>query len=211
MAFDRFSELFTDFSIQDIVNGDFSVLLPILYLVVSMAIYSIIIWHFYRYIARRDCFRISTRRHPKIIGFCKYFLAYPLVAFLFFTFFSVMLLFMTRNYELSGVLSTSFAIVAAIRITSYYSEDLSRDVAKMLPFALLGVVIVDPSYFNVSDLMAKISTIPEFFSLCVQFILFIIILEWILRSLLTVKHALGSKKKVVTQTPQPNQMYYVKR
>jgi hypothetical protein len=91
------------------------------------------------------------------------------------------------------VLSTSFAIIVAIRITAYYNEDLSKDVAKMLPFALLGLFLVDPSYFNWGTINTRISELPEFFTLMAQYILFIVLIEWILRMLLTLRYALIPK------------------
>jgi hypothetical protein len=139
MAFENFSDLTSTFSLKGILSGDLSAFLPIFYLVVSIAIYSIVIWHFYRFIARRDCLTIQSISHPKVVGFLKYFFVFPFIAFLFFLGFSLMMLFLTRDYEILAVLSTSFAVIVAIRITAYYSRDLSKDVAKMLPFALLGL------------------------------------------------------------------------
>ena len=98
-----------------------------------------------------------------------------------------MILFITREYDFSSILSTSFAVVIAIRLTAYYSEDLSKDVAKMLPFALLGLFIADPSFFSYAEISAKISSLPEFLSLCIQFIILIVLIEWILRILLSIR------------------------
>jgi len=195
MVGEGISEWASEFSLDKILSGDFSGFAAIFYLVVSIAIYSILIWHFYRYIARRDCFKISPRRHKKVIGFLKYFLFFPFVAFLFFAGFSLMMLFLTKSYEIPDVLSTSFAIIAAIRICSYYSEDLSKDIAKMLPFALLAIFLVDASYFRFSDITAKIGSLPEFFTVCIQFIVFIILMEWILRILLAIRYAIFPKKR----------------
>ena len=175
MAFNKISEYLSEFSINSILEGDPSILLPIFYLVISIAIYSIIIWHFYRFIARRDCFKISTRGHPKIFGFLKYFFLFPFVAIIFFLGFSMLLLFLTRSIQVDMVLSTSFAIVIAIRICSYYTEELSRDVAKMLPFALLGIFLVSPSYFVWEDITSKVNSIPELVNVATRYILFIII------------------------------------
>ena len=100
-----------------------------------------------------------------------------------------MILFLTRSYEIPVVLSTSFAIIVAIRLTAYYSGDLSKDVAKMLPFALLGLFLVDPSYFSFEQIIEKVNSLPEFFNLCIQFILFIVLVEWILRISLTTKNS----------------------
>jgi len=196
MAIANFSDWVQNFSLENILSGDFSWLVPILYLVISIAVYSIIIWHFYRFIARRDCFKISeTCRYPKMIGFLKYFCMFPFVAIIFFLGFSMLLLFLTRSIEVDMVLSTSFAIVLAIRITSYYSEDLSKDVAKMLPFALLGIFLVDPSYFSFDVTMSNINSLPQHVNTIVVFIFFMIIIEWILRILLTIRYAIFPRKQ----------------
>jgi len=195
MAITNFSEWINSFSIEKIFSGDFSWLAPIIYLVISIAVYSIIIWHFYRFIAKRDCFKLSKGKYPKLIGFLKYFFLFPFVAFVFFLGFSLLLLFLTRGLEVVQVLSTSFAIVMAIRITAYYSEDLSKDVAKMLPFALLGVFLVDPSYFNFDVTMSNINSLPQEANTIAMFLFFIIIIEWILRVALTIRYAIIPKKE----------------
>ena len=195
MVFEKFSEWATQFSIEDIFHGDFSSFLPLLYLAISIAIYSILIWHFYRFIAKRDIFKITVKKHVKTVAFLKYGFLFPIVAVGFFTVFALMLLFLAKDLEIATVLSTSFAIIVAIRITAYYNEDLSKDVAKLLPLVLLGVFLVDPSYFRWSDIINKLNSLPQFFTVCIQFILLIMIVEWILRIVLTIIQRIRSSKK----------------
>jgi hypothetical protein len=195
MEITKFSEWASNFSMGELLSGDFSWLVPILYLVISIAFYSIIIWHFYRFIAKRDCFKMSWRRYPKLIGFCKYFFFFPVVAIIFFLGFSILLLFLTRNIDIGMVLSTAFSIVLALRITSYYNEDLSKDVAKMLPFALLGVFLVDPSYFDFDITMANINSLPQYANTIALFIFLTIFVEWILRIFLTIRCAILPPRK----------------
>jgi len=187
MVADMISEFFTKLDVESIV-----------YLVISIAIYSIFIWHFYRFIARRDCFKISPRKHPRLIGFLKYFFIFPFVAFLFFIGFALIMYFVAKNYEdLEQLLFISFAIVLTIRLTAYYSEDLSKDLAKMLPFALLGIFLVDPTYFNFGspqDIINRFLVIPEFFTAGLQYILVIVVIEWVLRILLAIKQAIFHPK-----------------
>jgi hypothetical protein len=195
MVFENFSEWATQFSIEDIFRGDFSSFVPLLYLAMSIAIYSILIWHFYRFIAKRNIFRITPGKHMMTVHFLKYSLLFPFIASLFFIGFSLMLLFLAKDLEISTILSTSFAIIIAIRMTAYYNEDLSKDLGKLLPFVLLGVFLVDPSYFSWSDIIAKIDSLPDFFTMCIQFILLIMIIEWILRILLNIIINVSSLKK----------------
>ncbi len=192
------SELTDHLSFEKILGGDFSGVISLFYIALLIAIYSVLIYHFYRYIARRDCFKSSQREHTKIVGFLKYFLLFPFIAVIFFLGFSMMLLFMAKNISLNLVLSTSFAIVIAIRICAYYTEELSRDVAKMLPFALLGIFLVSPSYFILEDVTNKINSLPELVNIATRYILFIVIVEWILRASLTVRYAIFPKKEEAT-------------
>lgn len=195
MAFTNFSDWVNNFSLKEILSGNFEWLAPLLYLAISIAIYSIVIWHFYRFIARRDCFKISEGRYPKLVGFLKYFFLFPFVAITFFLGFSLLLLFLTRSLTVVKVLVTSFAIVLAIRITSYYNEDLSKDLAKIFPFALLAIFLIDPSYFNFDVTMSNINSLPQHVNEFAVFIFFIIITEWILRVLLTIRYAIFPKKQ----------------
>ena len=190
MVFENLTDIFSNFSAKSIINFDYSIISPLFYLILLIALYSIIIWHFYRFIAKRDCFNIKTIHHQKFFSILKYFFIYPIVALLFFIGFSLMILFITRDLEFVSILSTSFAIVIAIRLTAYYSEDLSKDVAKMLPFALLGLFLADPSFFSLEEITTKINSLPEFLTLCFQFIILIVIVEWILRIFLSIRKRL---------------------
>ena len=91
---------------------------------------------------------------------------------------------------------TAFAIIVAIRITAYYTEDLSKDVAKMLPFAILAIFLVDSSYFSIETVTDRINAIPDYINEILQFLILIIIVEWILRATLTIRYAIFPKKEV---------------
>ena len=195
MQFYKVSDIANNVSLHDVISGNPEFLVPIFYLIISIAVYSIIIWHFYRFIARRDCFRLSSKSHPTVYSLLKYFILFPFCAFVFFTGFSLMLLFLTNEFSLSIVLSTSFSIIVAIRLTAYYNEDLSKDVAKMLPFALLALVLVDPSYFHIEDILVKINLLPLFFTQVLQYIILIVFIEWFLRICLSSKQWVVSKKE----------------
>jgi hypothetical protein len=189
------SEWFNQFSLDKIIGGDFSIFIPIFYLAISIAVYAILIWHFYRFIARRDCFKPTTKKHTKTIQILKYTFLFPLIAIGFFIGFALMLFFLTKELDTFQVLATSFSIIIAIRITAYYTEDLSKDLAKLLPLALLGVFLVERSYFNFQDVVNKIYAIPNFLTVCIQFIFFMVIIEWILRGLLNLRNTIIAKKQ----------------
>jgi hypothetical protein len=190
------NSLLEKFSFEKILGGDLSLFTWLFSIIILIAIYSVVVFHFYRYIARRDCFKPSERKHSKAIGFLKYAFLFPFVAILFFMGFSLMLIFLTRSYDISHILYTSFAIVVAIRITAYYTEDLSKDVAKMLPFAILAIFLVDSSYFSIESVTGRINDLPNYINQILQFLILIIIVEWILRVALTICYAILPKKEV---------------
>ena len=195
MVFEKFSQWAAQFSVGDLFRGDLSAIVPILYLAISITVYAILIWHFYRYIAKRDVFKIASKKHSTLTISLKYGLAFPLLVSLFFVGFALMLLFLANDLEIATILSTAFAIIIAIRITAYYKEDLSKDVAKLLPFVLLGVFLVDPAFFKWNDILAKIDSLPNFFTLCFQFIFIVVIIEWILRGTLILVCRVKQKKQ----------------
>lgn len=189
------SKIFEGFSIDKIFSGDLSLFTWLFSIIIIIAIYSIVIYKFYRYIARRNCFKTSKREHSKAIAFLKYFFLFPFIAFLFFMGFSLMLIFLTKDTQILTILYTSFILVVAIRITAYYTEDLSRDVAKMLPFAILAIFLIDSSYFSIGTVTERINTLPEYTNSIIQFLILIIFVEWILRAGLTIRYLIFPKKE----------------
>jgi len=194
-------ELIKYISVNEIFSGNVKELTALFYLIIMIAIYSIVIYHFYRYVARRDCFKESKGKLTKTKGFLKYTFLYPFIAVIFYMGFSLILISLTKGDETSGfsisnVLSISFGLVIAIRITAYYTEDLSKDVAKMLPFAILGVFLVDSTYFSIETVSERITSLPQYINVIIQFVFLIIIVEWILRSLLNIKRFFLPKKEV---------------
>jgi len=75
------------------------------------------------------------------------------------------------------------ALVASVRVAAYYKEELSVDLAKMLPFALLGVFLVDISFFSVEHSKSILFSIPQYSETILYYLIFTIVLEFLLRIL----------------------------
>ena len=98
---------------------------------------------------------------------------------------------LTENIELSRILLISATVIAAIRMTAYYKEDLSKDIAKLLPFTLLGVGITQFGALNVTNIIEQLFEIPTYFSHIASYLIFIFIIEFILRIIETAFVASG--------------------
>ncbi len=81
----------------------------------------------------------------------KYLIVFPLFAFFWFAVLTMMLTFLSQGRELADTLLIALATVSAIRFSAYYNEDLARDLAKILPFALLALFLIDASFFSFGD------------------------------------------------------------
>jgi hypothetical protein len=159
---------------------------------ISIAIYAVIIWHYYRLLARRDFFHFEEVDGEGIgawfknflgeIAFVfKYIIFFPLISFIFFTAFSLMLFLLSKEQTIQQILFISAAVISATRITAYYNEDLSKDLAKMVPLALLGVFVVQANFFSTELLISRINLLPDFMIEIASFILFFLVLEIALR------------------------------
>ncbi len=165
-------------------------LLLIVFLVVA---FSIFIWKFYRFISTKNIIELNLNQynkteHPlfaKLLAGAFYLLEYliilPFLIFFWFSVFTLFLIFLTENLEISSLLLVSAVIIAAIRMSSYYKEDLAKDLAKLIPFTLLAVSILNPKFFSIERIFNQFAELPNFFNEIFIYLIFIIILEMILR------------------------------
>ncbi|MFH1409628.1 MAG: hypothetical protein ABIH34_06990 [Nanoarchaeota archaeon] len=188
-----FEDLFnqTTFAIQTFSLEEAKIQLqPLAIFIVGIAIYGIFIYKFYRFLARKDIFHIDVGQSSSFVKFFKgvtyilnYLILFPLFSFFWFLVMSLLLVFLSKNYGVEQILLVAMALVGSIRVTAYYSEDLSKDLSKMIPFAMLGVFIVDGTYFTwaqaMEDLGQMVFHIKEIF----YYLAFVIALEFFLRML----------------------------
>ncbi len=176
-----------------LAEGFFENLLPVVNFLIIITIYAVLIWHFHRFVATRDFFRFNSERfrfegfigkvRDVVVYLLEYAVIYPIFVFVFFIVFAFLLLVLSSSLSVDSVLVTSIALVSAIRISSYYNEDLAKEVAKLFPLVVLSVFLVNPSFVSWPDLVGKVALLPSFVRLALQFVLFVVLLEWSLRFL----------------------------
>jgi len=175
------------------LNEALDLLQPAIAFTVGVAIYAVIIFNLYRFMSRRDIFNLDLSKfeestHPvfrktvhMILYVAKYLLIFPLFAFFWFGVLVVMVAFLSKTKEVEDLLLIAMAVLTAVRVTSYYTEDLSRDIAKMLPFALLGIFLIDLRYFDVSTSTELLNRAGAEWRSIFYYWVFVVILELILR------------------------------
>ena len=160
---------------------------------VGMVIYSLFTYAFYRFISKRDLISMDLSKYRGgdaiILGFLymiEYVLIVPVVVFVSFIILSGLLLILSKTNNVAQVLTIAISVVGAVRITSYFSENLSQDIAKMLPLALLGVFLTDTSSFSIINSVSAASVALKSIDLwitLVYYLGFLIIIEFIVRIL----------------------------
>lgn len=185
-----------EFDLSDMFYGFEGKFIYLLMFTFSVAIYAILIYVFYQFVSRRDVFGFNIDQYKKsksqglfstifnfILSLLKYGLIFPVIVFIWFAGFSLILYIFSKSLDLDQILLLSITIVSAVRILSYFKEELAADVAKLLPLSLLGVFLSSPDFFSINLLDQRIYFLGAFVSDVIQFLVFCILLEWILRIL----------------------------
>jgi hypothetical protein len=177
----------------DTLPGNFKLIPPLFFIAITIALYSIFIWFFYRFLAKRDVLKINLERynqyqHAGVLKFfsilfyiLKFMIIAPIVIFFWFAILTIFMIVLAKELEVGTVVMICAALISAIRITSYFRRDLSKDLAKMVPFTLLGVAILTPGFIDIGTSISRMSQIPSFFDNAIYYFLFIVALEVILR------------------------------
>ena len=132
-----------------------------------------------------------------ILYVVKYIILFPIFAFSWFAVMTLILAFLAKGQTFSETLLIALATVSAIRATSYYNEDLSRDLAKILPFAVLGIFLINASFFTVSESLEVLKDARFYSENILYYLTFLIVLEFALRLLMGVITFMSNVKKRV--------------
>lgn len=180
---------------------------PLVLFIIGIALYALFIFKFYRFLARRDLLKLKMHQwkhgfegfieklYQIIVYIVEYLLVIPLLVFFWFIILAALILFLTKTHTPDTVLLIAMAIVGAVRVTAYYNEDLSRDLAKMIPFALLGVFIVDMNYFSWAEALNMAGELPAFLDKAIFYLVFVALVEFIMRIAYGITSSFRKKKK----------------
>ncbi|MBI2653485.1 hypothetical protein HYX02_01605 [Candidatus Woesearchaeota archaeon] len=147
-------------------------------------------WHiYYKQLARRDLFEIPKLNFKSkfmnvldgIIYFSKYLFIFPVYSFIWFLIFSFLLFVLSKSRPIENILFLGIIVVAATRMGAYVSEKLAEDMAKVLPWTLIVIFLIDPKVVTLEALISSFTALLQQIPSVVKYLLFIIVLEWALR------------------------------
>ena len=178
------------------VSDAIDLLRPVVVYILGITVYAVFVFNFYRFVATRDMFQIDLSKYEEsrfrwvraflqiVMYVIKYLIVFPLFAFVWFAILTLILTFLSKEQSFKEVLLMALATVSAIRVTSYYNEALSTDLAKILPFAVLGIFVVDTSFFTIADSLDTLLEAEGYIENILYYLAFLIGLEFALRLIL---------------------------
>lgn len=194
------SEFMQNFS--DMSSGDAGLILKLLFFTSVIVVYSVFIFYFYKFLAKKNIININLNKYnnsdnPSTTKFfavlfyiIEYIIILPVITFFWFSVLSILVLVLAKNIPITIVLLISGSLVASVRITAYVSEQLSQDLAKLIPFILLGIAITDPLFFTLAPLLERIIEIPSLLTKIPYYLVFIVSVELFMRFLTIVEGAI---------------------
>jgi len=176
----------------------YQIVLPVLLFSLAIVGYALVIGASYKTMSKRDLFRLKRveeareehKRHPVIrflIGLFEYGVIFPVIVIVWFSVLSVLLFVLSKELSAETLITIAVALVASVRVLSYFNQEISIDVAKLFPLILLGAFLLEPDFFSLSLLYSRIDVVPTLFPKLVNFLAVPVIVEWVLRILLAIK------------------------
>ena len=177
--------------------------LPAFAAIVGIVLYSTFVFKFYRFLAKKDLIDADFSQYSQgFTGFLKRLidglllivqniLFAPFLISFWVLILAVILTLLSGGDDLYWNVLVATSVVGSVRVISYFSEDLARDVAKMLPFAVLGVFLVDSGSFNWDAVSILWGQLDEFAISFASSMALVVLLETALRILSTLKEIIS--------------------
>lgn len=145
------------------VDTALELLWPAIMFALVMGGYTSVVFYLCQFMSRRDVFRFrfsSLRRVTSRslalrllllagIHIVQYILLFPLVAYLWFWMLILVVALLYNDMTPANLIVISMSVLTSVRVTAYFNEDLSRDISRILPFALLGIFLAQLGDFEI--------------------------------------------------------------
>jgi hypothetical protein len=154
---------------------------------VAIALYTLAVIALYKPLSTRMMFayRFGARRVATAGRRFLYVLLFPFLSFAFFLLVAGSMFFMSDfssgNLTPRETMTIAMAIVLAIRICAYFSENAAEDLARVMPLGLLGVILVTNQFADLRDSLENLRAFGDDVTLLWMFFLVVVAVEFLLR------------------------------
>lgn len=180
---------------------------PLALIMLGITVYGVFVFNFYRFLARKDIITLNLQKHNQArrpalrktitVAFYifKCLMLYPVFVFFWFCVMAGLLYLLGRNQTTETVMLIAMGVVGAIRICSYYKEALSTDIAKILPFALLGIMLIDSSIVRTVNSAEGVREAALQWETVIYYLVAVVVIEFILRMTTGIFSFFGARRK----------------
>ena len=166
---------------------------PLALIVLGIVAYGVFVFNFYRFLARKDIITLDLQKHNQakrralrksisvIFYIFKCLILYPVFVFFWFCVMAGLLYVLSRNHTTETVMLVAMGVVGAIRICSYYKEALAVDIAKIVPFALLGIMLIDSSIVRIVQSTESVWEAALLWETVIYYLVAVVVIEFLLR------------------------------
>jgi len=177
----------------------FQTSINLFFMSILLLIYCIFIWKFYNFVSQKNPLGLKLSRFIKdqddfisraqkaFLFSLEYLIIIPFLLFFWFAVFSFFMLVLSQNQNMINIFKISAILLTAIRMICYlpnYGKKLANELAKIIPITLLGIALLNSDFFSQNFLekaLTPISQLSSFGETIIIYLLFIIIIELILR------------------------------
>ena len=180
---------------------------PTLMAIIAIAVYSGFVFMFYRILAKKDLLTLDLSKYADDFGgkvkkylrsvlfVIQYIVVVPVLIAFWTLVLAVILTLLSDNSDHARNALIATSVVGAVRILAYWTEELSRDVAKILPFAVLGVYLVSSTSVQWSEFETLLKSLPELAKSFFSSLVLLAILETLLRIVTTLSRIRAKRWK----------------
>lgn len=172
--------------------------------------YAAVIGVFYKTFSKRNIIEVDWSKvgpsmfsqvATRVTFILEYIVLFPLTTFVWFVLLTVFLFFMSKTGTIADMMFASISLVAATRVCAYFDEEIAADIAKMIPLAILGVFIVEPTMFSPLIIEQRLAEMADLIWDAIPYFWMLMVLEVLLRLLFLLKRAAFPEKKVQKAKP----------
>lgn len=151
----------------------------------GIALYTALVFAFYQNISRVEAFHSREKAGwwGRVVHYAESALVFPLMSMLYFAVLAGSLFVLAKPTQATyNVLLLAMAVVLSVRLTAFMSENMSADLAKLLPLGLLGVLLVDPGSYTLAPIWGRLKEVPSFGPVLGRFFLLFLVSEMVMRT-----------------------------
>lgn len=175
----------------------------VIVLALAIVAYGAVIGIFWKTLSRRNMIDVDwkkihggfgTQVFERVKFGLEYAIVFPLATFVWFVVLTIFLYFMSKTAAIADMMFISISLVAAIRICSYLDEDIAGDVAKVVPIAILGVFLTNPTMFSPIIVEQRLDEMSTLVMDALPYFVMLMVMEVVLRILFLIKRTAWPEK-----------------